>query len=63
MYKGYLALRAGYHIEDKQKTIPSYASVGLGAKLKCINLDFAYIMAKYNSAPDNGFNLSMEIIL
>jgi len=62
IYKSSLAIRAGYHIADKQKTIPSYASVGLGANLKYINLNFAYIMAGENSDPDKGFNLSIEVI-
>jgi len=63
MYKNYVAIRAGYHFADEQKTIPSYTSVGLGVILKCINLDFAYILSGSNSAPDNGFNLSMGITL
>ncbi|MBK5203665.1 MAG: PorV/PorQ family protein [Prolixibacteraceae bacterium] len=61
MYKNYLALRAGYHWGDEEKTIPSYASVGLGAKLKYINLNFAYILAGNNSAPNKGFNISLGI--
>jgi len=61
LYKNFLALRAGYHLGDEEKTIPSYASVGLGAKLKYINLNFAYIMAGNNSALNKGFNISIEL--
>jgi len=61
MYKNFLALRAGYHCGDEEKTIPSYASAGLGAKLKHINLNFAYILADNNSALNKGFNISMGI--
>jgi len=63
MYKNFLALRAGYHEGDEEKTIPSYASAGLGAKLKYINLNFAYILAGNNSAPNKGLNLSLGITL
>jgi len=61
MYKNFLALRAGYHLGDEEKTIPSYASAGLGAKLKHINLNFAYILADNNSALNKGFNISLEL--
>jgi len=61
MYKNFLALRAGYHLGDEEKTIPSYASAGLGAKLKHINLNFAYILADNNSALNKGVNISLEL--
>ena len=42
--KDIVALRAGYHYGSEQ-AIPSYASVGLGANIKGIKLNAAYLLA------------------
>ena len=61
-YKNFIEFRAGYHLADKEKTIPSYSSIGLGANIKHINLNLAYILADNNSAVDKSFNVSIEIL-
>ena len=40
----HLGVRAGYHYGDAAKAIPSYASLGLGAKFAGISFDFAYLL-------------------
>jgi len=60
-YKDFLFLRAGYHLGDEDKTIPSYGSVGIGAKYNCINIDFAYILAGSDSPLKNGLNISLGL--
>ena len=42
--KEIIALRAGYHYGG-QEVIPSYASLGLGADIKGVKLNFAYLLA------------------
>ncbi|MFA6677888.1 MAG: PorV/PorQ family protein [Bacteroidales bacterium] len=60
-FKDCIFLRAGYHLGDEDKTIPSYGSVGIGAKYNWINIDFAYILAGSDSPLKNGLNISLEI--
>lgn len=43
-YRNILSARAGYHYGNEKKAIPSYASLGLGAKLYGISLDAAYLL-------------------
>ena len=44
-YADIVSVRAGYHLGSKDKGIPSYASVGLGAKYAGIGLNLAYLLA------------------
>lgn len=60
-YKDCLFIRAGYHLGDENKTIPSYGSVGAGAKYNWINIDFAYILAESDSPLKSGLNISLGI--
>lgn len=50
-------VRAGYRYSAKTCIIPSFASVGIGAKFKGIRLDFAYLMA--NDALKNTINVGL----
>ena len=43
--KDIVFLRAGYHVGTEGAPIPSYASVGLGARYAGVGLDFAYLLA------------------
>lgn len=52
-YKTYAGLKIGYHYGNNTKAIPSYASVGLGACVKGIHLDCAYLFG--NKALKNTF--------
>lgn len=40
-----IALRAGYHYGDATKAIPSYLSLGAGARFAGVSLDAAYLMS------------------
>lgn len=44
-YKSILFARGGFHYGDKEKAVPTYASLGLGARFKGISLDLAYLTA------------------
>lgn len=44
-WKDMLFLRAGYHYGADKAVLPSFATVGLGAKFKGVRLDFAYLTA------------------
>lgn len=44
-FKGILFARGGFHYGDKEKAVPTYASLGLGACLKGVSLDIAYLTA------------------
>lgn len=43
--KDIVAVRAGFHYGDKQKAIPTYASVGLGVKFFGVKLNATYLLA------------------
>ena len=40
-----VAVRAGFHYGDPEKAIPTYASVGLGAKFSGVSLNATYLLA------------------
>lgn len=44
-YKSMLFVRGGFHYGDKEKAIPTYASLGLGVRLWGISLDVSYLTA------------------
>lgn len=44
-YKNFLFARGGFHYGDKEKAVPTYASLGLGVRFKGISLDLAYLTA------------------
>lgn len=44
-YKSMLFARGGFHYGDKEKAVPTYASLGLGARFMGISLDVAYLTA------------------
>lgn len=44
-YKSLLFARGGFHYGDKEKAVPTYASLGLGVKFAGISLDVAYLTA------------------
>ena len=46
--KDIVSIRAGYHYGDAQKALPSFASLGLGAKFAGVKLNFAYMLASEN---------------
>lgn len=52
-------VRTGYHYGDKAKTIPSYASVGLGAKFCGVAVNVAYLISGASSPINNSFNVSL----
>lgn len=43
--KEIVAVRAGFHYGDSAKAIPTYASLGLGAKFAGVSLNAAYLLA------------------
>ena len=43
--KDIVAVRAGYHYGNAEKTMPSFVSTGLGLKFKGLNLNAAYLLA------------------
>lgn len=47
-FKDMVFARAGFHYGDATKAIPSYASLGVGAKFAGITLDAAYIIGNAN---------------
>ena len=44
-YADIVSARAGYHLGSKDKGLPSYASIGLGAKYFGIGLSLSYLLA------------------
>lgn len=44
-YADIISARAGYHLGSKDKGLPSYASIGLGAKYFGIGLNLSYLLA------------------
>ncbi len=44
-YKSMLFARGGFHYGDKEKAVPTYASLGLGVRFLGISLDVAYLTA------------------
>lgn len=44
-FKGILFARGGFHYGDREKAVPTYASLGLGARLKGVSLDLAWLTA------------------
>lgn len=44
-FKDMLFVRGGFHYGDKEKAIPTYASLGLGVKFFGVTLDVAYLTA------------------
>lgn len=44
-YKSLLFARGGFHYGDKKKAVPTYASLGLGARFMGVSLDVAYLTA------------------
>ena len=44
-YADIVSARAGYHLGSKDKGLPSYASIGLGAKYFGIGLNLSYLLA------------------
>lgn len=43
-----VSVRAGYHYGDAEKAMPSFASLGLGARFSGVKLDLAYLLANPN---------------
>lgn len=43
-----VSLRAGYHYGDARKALPSFASLGLGARFAGVKLNLAYMLANRN---------------
>ncbi len=58
-FKDMIFARAGYHYGDSTKTIPSYASVGLGLKLFGVTLDAAYLVAGKSSPMKNTLSIGL----
>ena len=44
-YKDMLFARGGFHYGDKEKAVPTYASLGLGVRFFGVSLDMAYLTA------------------
>ncbi len=44
-YKSMLFARGGFHYGDKEKAVPTYASLGLGVRFLGVSLDVAYLTA------------------
>lgn len=43
-----VSVRAGYHYGDAEKALPSFASLGLGARFAGVKLNLAYMLANRN---------------
>ncbi len=57
--KDMVFVRAGYHLGDETKVIPSYTSVGLGVKFFGISLNAAYLLAQKDSPLANSLSVSL----
>ena len=44
-YRSMLFARGGFHYGDKEKAVPTYASLGLGVRFLGVSLDVAYLTA------------------
>ena len=53
-----LQVRAGYHYGKDRSILPSFASVGVGARFLHLRLDFAYLIAPENSLIYNTYSIS-----
>lgn len=53
-----LQVRAGYHYGKDRSILPSFASVGVGARFLHLRLDFAYLIAPENSLMYNTYSIS-----
>ncbi len=58
-FKDIAFIRAGYHLGDALKVIPSYASVGLGFKFFGISLNAAYLLAQKDSPLANSLSVGL----
>lgn len=58
-FKNWVAVRAGYHLGDELKTIPSYATVGLGFQIAGVSLEGAYIFTGADSPLKNSFSATL----
>lgn len=58
-YRNMLFVRGGYHYGDDTITIPSYASLGVGAKLFGVSLDIAYLLAGSDSPLKNTLSFGL----
>lgn len=58
-FNNMIFLRAGYHYGDSGKTIPSYASVGLGLQFIGIALNASYLISSTASPLNNSFSVSL----
>lgn len=58
-FKEYGFFRLGYHYGDREKAVPSYASIGLGGKIKGVSLNAAYLIAFGSSPMKNTLSLSL----
>ena len=53
-----LQVRAGYHYGKDRSILPSFASVGVGARFLHLRLDFAYLIAPESSLMYNTYSIS-----
>ncbi len=58
-FKNIAFVRAGYHLGDELKVIPSYASVGLGIQFLGISLNAAYLLAQKDSPLANSLSVGL----
>nr|WP_299417060.1 type IX secretion system outer membrane channel protein PorV [uncultured Emticicia sp.] len=60
-YRNFLAIRAGYHAQNKRKGDIHYFTLGLGGKFKNFGLDLAYLKPKNkNQILSNTFRVSLN---
>lgn len=58
-FKNWVAVRAGYHLGDELKVIPSYATVGVGFQVVGVSLEAAYIFTGADSPLKNSFSATL----
>lgn len=57
----YAAVRAGYHLGDKDKGYDSYGTLGCGVRFYHIQGDFSYLLAKSDSPLKNTFRFTVGV--
>lgn len=60
-YDKWVALRAGYHYEEKEKGRGDYASVGIGLSWKHMNLDGSYLLSGQESMLRNTWMIAVGV--
>ena len=61
MFNNTLAIRGGYHVSDKSKTGPSYASLGAGVNVNILSFNAAYWLAGSDNPANKSFLISLSI--